>query len=158
MDTSERMWLVGAGVLSASIAAVHVGIIVAGPRAYVYFGAGDLAPMAAAGSPIPALLTGGIALLFVVWTWYAFAGAGLVRRPPLLWLGLWVIGGIYTARGLAIVPELLAIWRGSTSTPPRYAVFSLVALTAGLAHLVGAWRARARRRADGGASSGAHTP
>ena len=157
MDSSGRSWLVGAGVLSASIAVLHVAIIVAGPRGYVYFGAGDLAPLAAAGSPMPALLTAGLALLFGVWSWYAFAGAGLVRRPPLLWLGLWVIGAIYSARGLALVPELLALWRGSASPPARYAIFSLVALTAGLVYLVGAWRARSRLRAARRASSVAHT-
>lgn len=150
MGTSGRSWLVGAGVLSASIAALHVAIIAAGPRGYTYFGAGDLAPAAAAGSPVPALLTAGLALVFGVWSWYAFAGAGLVRRPPLLRPGLWVVGAVYAARGLALVPEAAALWRGSASPPPRYAVFSLVALATGLAYLVGAWRARARLRAGRG--------
>lgn len=157
MDISERPWLVVAGAISACIAALHVGIIIAGPRGYVYFGAGELAPLAAAGSPMPALLTAVLALVFAVWSWYAFAGAGLVRRPPLLWLGLWVIGAIYTARGLMIVPEFLSLWRGNASPPPRYAVFSLVSLTVGLAYLVGAWRARASLRAIRRVSSGAHT-
>ena len=156
METSGRSWLVGAGVLSASIAALHLAIIAAGPRAYAYFGAGDLAPLAAAGSPVPALLTAGLALLFGVWGWYAFAGAGLARRPPLLRLGLWVIGAIYAARGLALAPELLSLWRGG-GLPPRYAVFSFVALATGLAYLVGAWRARARLRAAGRAGSVTHT-
>lgn len=49
---------------------------------------------------------------------------------------------LHRARGLALVPELLALLRGSASPPPRYAVFPLVALTAGLAYLVGTWRAR----------------
>jgi len=157
MDTSGRLWLIGAGVLSAGIAVLHIAIIVAGPRGYVYFGAGDLAPLSAAGSPVPALLTAGLALLFGVWSWYAFAGAGLVRRPPLLWLGVWVIGAIYAARGLALAPEVLALWRGSASPPPRYAVFSLVSLVTGLAYLVGAWRARGSVRAARQASSAAHS-
>lgn len=156
-NSSGRTWLVGAGVLSMSIAVLHIAIIVAGPRGYVYFGAGDLAPMAAAGSPVPALLTAGLALVFGVWAWYAFAGAGLVRRPPLLWLGLWVIGGIYVARGLAFVPEVTALLRDSKSSPPRYAVFSLVALVTGLAYLIGAWRARATTRAARATGSGTHT-
>ena len=157
MDRSGRSWLVIAGIVSVSIAVLHVAIIAAGPRGYIYFGAGDLAPMAAAGSPIPALLTAGLALVFGVWGWYAFAGAGLVRRPPLLWLGLWVIGAIYAARGLALVPEVAALWRGSQSPPPRYAVFSLVALASGLTYLVGAWRARATLRGARGAGKVAHT-
>lgn len=142
MRQTGRPWLVAAGALSAGIALLHLGIVAAGPRAYTYFGAGDLAPLAAAGSPVPALLTAGLALLFGAWSWYAFAGAGLVRRPPLLQLGLWVIGALYAARGAAIVPEGLALARGAASPPLRYAVFSLVALATGLAYLVGVWRAR----------------
>jgi len=153
----SRSWLVIAGILSMSISVLHIAIIVAGPRGYVYFGAGDLAPMAAAGSPIPALLTAGLALVFGIWAWYAFAGAALVRRPPLLWLGLCVIGAIYVARGFAFVPEVVALWRGSESSPPRYAVFSFVALVTGLTYLFGAWRARAIIRPPRATGSGAHT-
>lgn len=128
------------------IAVLHAVIIAVGPRAYTYFGAGDLAPLAASGSPMPALITTGLVLVFGVWAWYAFAGAGLVRRPPLLWPGVWIIGGIYTLRGLALLPEAVALSRGSASTPTRYAVFSLVSLATGVAYLVGAWRARGERR------------
>ena len=158
MPSSGRSWLIGAGVLSASIAVLHIGIIAAGPRGYVYFGAGELAPAAAAGSPGPALLTAGLALVFGVWSWYAFAGAGLVRRPPLLRLGLWVIGAIYAMRGLALVPEAAALWQGRPSPPPRYAVFSLVALATGLAYLVGAWRSRGTLGAGHAAGPAARSP
>jgi len=109
MDTSGRPWLVGAGAFSVGIAALHVGIILAGRRRHVYFGAGDLAPMIVAGSPVPALLAVGLALLFGVWGWYAFAGAGLVRRPPLLRLGSWVIGATNAARSRARARALGAV-------------------------------------------------
>jgi hypothetical protein len=157
VDEPGRGWLVGAGALSAAVAALHVGIILIGPPGYVYFGAGDLAPLAAAGSPLPALLTAGLAVLFAAWSWYAFAGAGVARRPPLLRLGLWVIGVLYAGRGLALGPELLALWRGTAVTPARYAVFSLVALATGLAYLVGAWRARRRLRTERPPGVGART-
>jgi hypothetical protein len=153
MDPTGRPWLIAAGVLSAGIALLHLGIIAAGPRGYTYFGAGDLAPLAAAGSPVPALLTAGLALVFGVWSWYAFAGAGLARRPPLLRLGLWAIGAVYAARGAALLPEGLGLARGATSPPLRYAVFSLVSLATGLAYLVGVWRTRRGRR--GGPPAGA---
>ena len=158
MNGPGRSLLVGAGVLSVSIAVLHLAIIASGPRGYVYFGAGDLAPAAAAGSPIPALLTAGLALVFGVWGWYAFAGAGLIRRPPLLWLGLWIIGAIYAVRGLAFVPEVAALWRGSQSPPPRYAVFSLVALATGMAYLVGTWRARSSGDSEAVTEKNAVTP
>lgn len=146
MKHSGRGWLIAAGVLSACIAVLHIGVIIGGPPAYVYFGAGELAPMAAAGSPMPALITAGLVLVFGVWSWYALAGAGVARRPPLLLVGLWTIGAIYAARGLALAPELLALSRGSTAFPPRFAVFSLVSLTTGLAYLIGTWRSRATLR------------
>jgi hypothetical protein len=146
MKTSRHSWLIGAGSLSAMIAVLHAIIIVVGPRAYSYFGAGELAPRAASGSPVPALITTGLVLVFGAWAWYAFAGAGLVRRPPLLWPGLWIIGAIYALRGLALLPEAAALWKGSAAIPTRYAVFSLVSLTAGLAYLAGSWRARESRR------------
>jgi len=135
MNGPGRSLLVGAGVLSVSIAVLHLTIIAAGPRGYVYFGAGDLAPAAAAGSPIPALLTAGLALVFGVWGWYAFAG-----------------------RGLAFVPEVAALWRGSQSPPPRYAVFSLVALATGMAYLVGTWRARSSGDSEAVTEKNAVTP
>ena len=139
-----RGWLIAAGLLSTGIALLHLAIIAAGPRAYAYFGAPQLAPMAARGSPVPALMTAGLALLFAIWAWYAFAGAGLAARPPLLTLGLWVIGAVFTARGLVLIPELVALGRDSASVPPRFAVFSSVSLATGVAYLAGAWL---RRRA-----------
>lgn len=135
--------------LSFGVALLHLGIVAGGPPAYRYFGAGDLAPLAERGSPVPALLTLGLAGVFGAWGLYALAGAGVVRRPPLLAPGLLAIGGIYTARGLAVVPELADLARGASAVPARYAGFSAVALAIGLVYLVGtarAWRAlRARR-------------
>jgi hypothetical protein len=139
-NESARRWLVIGGALSAAIAILHVAIVVIGAPAYVYFGAPDLAPLAAAGSLTPPLLTLGLALLFGVWSWYGFAGAGLVRRPPRLRIGLWAIGVAYAARGLAVAPELMGLVRGASTVPARYAVFSLVALITGTAYLVGVWR------------------
>lgn len=136
--------LFGAGLVSAVIAALHAVIIVVGAKGYRYFGAGELADQATAGSHIPAVLTTILVLVFATWSWYGFAGSGRMRRPPLLLLGLWVIGAIYTARGLAFFPELVGVRRGRTAIPARYVVFSLVALVTGLLFLAGTWRARVR--------------
>ena len=146
MSHPGRSWLLGAGLLSLGIAALHVGIIVAGPAAYTYFGAGDLAPLAAAGSPVPALLTGALVLLFAIAGAYALSGARVIGRMPLLAPGLVAIGAIYVLRGLALGPELLALARGTAGFPPRYAVFSLVSLLTGLAYVAGTWRAWAALR------------
>ena len=137
------VFLKAGGVASAFIAVLHVLIIMWGGPAYRYFGAGEqMARLAEAGSLIPALVTGGISAVFAVWAAYAFSGAGLVRRLPLLRTGLVVIGVLYVLRGLLLGPEVVARVSGhQPAVPVRELVFSLAALLAGLAYLVGTRRA-----------------
>lgn len=127
-----------AGWLSVAVAVLHLVIIFLGAPAYRYFGAGeDMARMAEAGSLLPAALTLCITAVFAVFAWYAFAGAGLLRRPPLLRTGLVVIATIYTVRGLSLLPELGKYLGDSGAVLPRTLVFSLVSLVTGLLYLVG---------------------
>jgi hypothetical protein len=127
-------WLIAGGVLSAIAAALHLAIIVGGPDWYRLFGAGEaFAQAAAAGSPVPALVTFGIATVLAVWAAYAFSGAGLIPRLPLLRVGLVVIATIYLLRGLLLVPSLLQgdafmIWS------------SVIVLVYGGAYAIGVWR------------------
>jgi hypothetical protein len=124
-----------AGFLSAGVAALHLYILFAGAPAYRYFGAGErMARMAELGSPVPSLITAALVAVFAVWAAYAFAGAGLIARPPLLRTGLVAIGLIYTARGLVAVPQLLWILSGGSI---RHLLFSLASLAIGLAYLAG---------------------
>jgi hypothetical protein len=137
-----------AGALSAGVAVLHVLILVWGAPAYRYFGAGErMARLALVGSPVPAAITAALAALFALWAAYAFAGAGLIARPPLLRAGLVAIGLIYTARGLAAAPQLFWILTGARpGLPVRYLVFSLAALATGVLYLAGtrqAWAALA---------------
>ena len=131
------------GALSAGVAVLHVLILIDGPRAFRYFGAGErMARMAERGSPMPAVWTIGITLVFVVWTLYALSGAGVIRLLPLLRTGLIVIAAVYTLRGLILGPQL--VWRlsgYSEAVPLRYLVFSATALLAGLIHIAGTQRA-----------------
>jgi hypothetical protein len=148
MRTRSRWLLLGA-CLSFAIALLHLGIIFAGPGAYTYFGAGELAPLEAAGSPVPDVITAGLVAVFAVFGCYALAGAGHVRRLPLLVFALLAIGAVYTLRGLALFPELVELSRGATAYPPRFAVFSLVSLLAGVAYLAGARSIREELRRHG---------
>ena len=85
----------------------------------------------------PALITIGIAAVLAIWAAYAFSGAGLIGRLPLLRTGLVVITLIYLARGLIIVPA----WLMNREINTFGWVSSLIVLGFGLAYLIGTWRA-----------------
>lgn len=139
-----RVLLIAAGYCSFGIAAFHIAIVLVGPRAYRYFGAGEqMANQAAAGSPTPALLTILIAVVFTVFAFYGFAGAGNVKPAPLLKPGLLVIGLIYLVRGSLAFAEVTKLVRAPGSVPHREVIFSITALVVGLLYTVGTvagWR------------------
>src|SRR5688572_2679086 len=92
--------MIAAAMCSVLVALLHVYVIAQGPWAYRFFGAGEqLATLAERGSWIPALLTSGITLVFLVFAAYYFAGAGWLPEPPLFRIGLIGIAAIYTLRG-----------------------------------------------------------
>lgn len=100
---SPTLVLAGVGSLAASL--LHLACIAGGPDWYRALGAGErMARMAARGHWYPPALTLGIAAVLGVWALYAWSGAGLITRLPLLRLGLCVITGVYLLRALAFVP------------------------------------------------------
>ena len=133
----RNMWLVAAGLLSATAALLHLVVIVGGPEYYRFFGAGEgMARAAEAGSMRPALITIGIALVLFAWSAFAFSGARLIPRLPLLRTGLIAISFIYLARGLILLPILLLRpWLMS----PFVLWSSLIVLVFGLVYAVGTW-------------------
>jgi hypothetical protein len=97
-----------------------------------------MAQAAERGEWTPPLLTLGIAVVLAIWGAFAFSGAGLIRRLPLLRTGLLIIAAIYLARGLILIP--LHLWRPQLTD--AFAVWSsLIVLTYGLAYAIGTWRA-----------------
>jgi putative oxidoreductase len=131
-----------AAAFSFAVALVHLGAIFAGPAAYHYLGAPQLGVQEAAGSLWPDLLTLGLVAVFAGFGACALRAA-LGTPERWLTLALLAIGSIYTLRGLVVLPEAFLLARGDARFPPRHAVFSLVSLLGGLAHLVGAlplWR------------------
>lgn len=132
--------LVLAGLLSFSAAALHLLVALGGPEYYRTFGAGEtLASMAEAGSHYPALVALLIASVLTIWGLYAWSGAGLIRRLPLLRIGLMAITSVYCFRGLYgffvpivshhvyVVDLGVAFWIWS----------SAICLSIGVVHLVG---------------------
>jgi putative oxidoreductase len=140
---NAKIILLLAGVLSLAVAVfqVYLGF---SPTASAYWGGPTDQPMLL----FAALVVG---LVFAVWGLYGLSGAGVIRRLPLLRLGLIVIGGIYTLRGIPGIMILLilaGIIRDPQPIPPQALISSLVSLAVGLAYLIGtiaAWPALSRK-------------
>ena len=132
-------WLVTAGILSALAAVLHLAVIAGGPDWYRFVGAGEeMAQMAERGLLRPALITVAIATILAIWSAYAFAGAGLLPRLPLIRTALVAITAVYLLRGLALVP--LALLR--PALVDSFALWSsLIVLAYGIVHAVGTYRA-----------------
>ena len=131
-------YLVAGGIMSGLFALLHVAIIIGGPEWYLFFGAGqEMADMAAKGSWYPPLLTLGVFVVLTTWSLYAWSGAGLIRRLPLLKTGLVAIASIYLLRGA--VPFTLGVM-GRQELDGLMIWSSLVCLLAGGAYVAGTRR------------------
>ena len=139
MKAPGRILLLVAAGSSAAVALLHLAILVMGPPWYRWFGARSLAAQIEGGSVLgPVLLTVAVAAVFVVWAGYGLSGAGVVRRLPLLRIGLYTIAVIYLLRGFQVVLEVPAAAQGKL--PARFAVFSAYSALAGILYLLGAIR------------------
>ena len=126
-----------AGSLSFAVAVLHIVIIFIGAPGYRYFGAGEaMADLAESESILPTLLTLFLASLFAVSGLYGFSGAGLIGRLPFLRTGLAIIAGVYTLRGVAVIPQVFLLMRSPQAIEMREVVFSLVSLIIGLVYLI----------------------
>jgi len=147
-----NQWLKLGGILSFTVALLHVIIIFVGASAYRYYGAGeDMATAAESGSAFPALLTFVLVAVFAIWGFYGLSGAGVIRRLPFLKIALLLIGAVYTLRGVAVFQQLFQIAASSAEVAPREIVFSLVSLIIGLAYLIGtvtSWRSLGANNRD----------
>ena len=133
-------WLIAGGWMSLAAAVVHVACIFGGPDWYRFFGAGEpIARAAERGSWGPPLITFGIASILTIWAAYAFAGAGLLPRLPLMSAALVAISAVYLARGLVILyPPVM----GRSDLSAAFMLWSsLIVLAIGIAYAVGTWRA-----------------
>lgn len=129
-------WLIAGGGLSAVAAALHLACIAGGGDWYRFFGAGEVVARAAeSGSPIPALMTLGIAAVLGIWAAYAFSGAGKIRQLPLLRTALVLISAIYLWRAaMVVVPSA---W-GRPDLSPAFVLWSsAIVLVYGLTYAIG---------------------
>ncbi|HEX8466401.1 MAG TPA: hypothetical protein VF620_01190 [Allosphingosinicella sp.] len=136
---APNSWLVAGGILSALAVILHLAVIAGGPDWYRFVGAGEeMAQMAERGLLRPALITIAIATILAIWSAYAFAGAGLLPRLPLIRTALVAITAVYLLRGLALVPLVLL----RPALVDSFALWSsLIVLAYGIVHAVGTYRA-----------------
>lgn len=139
MRGPPNRWLLAGGWLSAAAAVLHLACIAGGPDGYRFLGAGEsMARLAERGSPVPALLTLGIAGVLAVWAAYAFAGAGVIPRLPLMRAALAAISAVYLLRGAVLFTTPFVDWPAGESF---VAWSSAIVLVYGVAYAVGTWRA-----------------
>lgn len=135
MRTIPNRFLIAAGILSALAALIHLGCIAFGAPWYRFFGAGEqMAQMASAGHWYPTTAALVIAAVLTVWSLYAFSGAGIIGRLPLLRSALCAITGVYLLRGVAFV-FLMPFFPGNSLA--FWAASSAICLAIGVTHLAG---------------------
>jgi len=94
--------LIIAGGLSFFASLLHIACIFGGPEWYLFFGAGErMAQLASVDDPYPTIVTLVISSILAVWGLYAWSGAGLIFKLPLLKTCLVLITAIYIIRGVA---------------------------------------------------------
>jgi hypothetical protein len=131
-------FLVAGGAASLLASAAHLAVIVGGPAWYRFFGAGEgMARAAERGLWTAPALTFAIAAVLAIWAAYAFAGAGLIPRLPLMRLALVAISAVYLLRALWMIPGLPLLGR----SPEFVLGSSLIVLAIGALYAAGTRRA-----------------
>ena len=128
-------WLIAAGVLDGVAALFHLGCILGGPAWYRFFGAGDaMVAMAERGMMKPTLITLAIAAILAIWAVFAFSGADLLPRLPLLRPALIAITAILLARAAALPLP----FRVMPDRSPNFLwTSSAIVLAIGIVHAIG---------------------
>jgi len=101
----KNKFLITGGILSVAASMLHIAIIIGGANWYRFFGAGEgMVQLAEKGSTYPMIITILIASILMLWALYAFSGAGLIMKLPLLKPILVIISMIYGLRGIIGIP------------------------------------------------------
>ncbi len=123
------------GAFSFAFALFQISAIFWTPEMLVYFG--GPVTMQAEQPLMYIIVCIAVGLLVSIAGWYAFSGAGVIRRLPLLRTMLTGITGVYMLRGLMIVNDYRLQLAHPELDLSRYLVFSALALCIGIAHLWG---------------------
>lgn len=132
-------WLITGGIFSLLAALLHLACILFGASWFRFFGAPEASIVSYENGEMGLVwMTIAIAGILALWAAYAFSGAGLLRRLPLLKTGLVTIAGIYLLRGAFLIPALI------NAPYPRHQFdiwSSAIVLLFGIAYALGTWRA-----------------
>lgn len=124
-----------AGILTIIVGVLYLGVIIGGPEWYRTFGLGEqAASQVEQGLLRPQALTFVLAVMLIIWGCYAFSGAGILKRLPLLKPSLVWITIIFLLRGIAFVPAYLF---QPESVDNIIIISSFLCLTFGLTYAVG---------------------
>ncbi len=110
MEAPRNNYLIWSGVAALAAAVIHIAAIFGGPAWYRLIGATEpIIRMAAKGHPYPVIVCLVAAALLCVCAAFAFSGAGLIRRLPLLRTALILIAAGLLIHGIAFIP-LVMLW------------------------------------------------
>ena len=133
------------GLAATAGALLHIAIMFGGPDWYAFFGApSGLVELARIGHPRAAISCLVIASFLFILAAYAFSGANVIRRLPLLRPVLAMIGLVLIARGALFIPMIL--WKPDSlaricdcgSVDMFIVVTSVLCLAMGASYLFGA--------------------
>ncbi len=152
MQRFTNPYLVWSGIAAVAAGLLHVGTIFGGSAWYRLIGAPDtIIRMAARGHAMPAIVCLVAAAMLFACACYAFSGAGLIRRLPLLRTGLVLITAGLLVHGLGFIPMVLYAPQAMMSfydgqgINANLIINSLICCAAGMGYLLGtrqAWTAR----------------
>ncbi|MDH4580908.1 hypothetical protein E8F20_03350 [Pseudomonas sp. BN415] len=133
-------WLLLAAAGTALAAALHVCCIVFGSAWYDAMGAGErIVRWSREGRWQPALITGVITLVLVIWALYALAGTGMLPALPAARFVLSAITAVLLVRGMAGLA--IARFRPGYNGARFWIVSSLACLVLGGLYLTGTFQA-----------------
>ncbi len=133
------------GLVAIAGALLHIAIMFGGPEWYAFFGApSGLVELARIGHPRAAISCLIIATFLFILAAYAFSGANVIRRLPLLRPMLAIIGVVLISRGALFIPMIM--WRPDSlaricdcqSVDTFIVVTSILCLAMGISYAAGA--------------------
>lgn len=135
-----RVALTLAGLGNAAAALVHIIGWMMGPDAIAFLGAPPYIVQSMEEGTLDAPVTiAAIVAVLGVFAAYAFSGAGLLPRLPLLRTGISLIAALFILRGLVIFVQLQSADL-SVMFDVVHLGLSVVVLVIGILYAIGAWR------------------